>query len=380
LLRKLFPDNQRILLAIKSAVAVRLAPCEADGYLMEVSFLNAAPAGVHQICRATAGDLLRVQDLTVRFSEKGREFTAIDRVSFSIGAGETVGLLGESGCGKTTLGLSLLRLLPDAAHVTCGSIFFRGRDLSSFDEFKLREVRGAEIAIIYQDSSLLNPVMRVGSQVSEVLRAHRKCTAHQAREEAEAAFAAISLREFDRIYNAYPHQLSGGQRQRIAIAQALICKPRLVIADEPTASVDRNTAFEILEYMKGLRHSSDTSFLFISHDPATLAGIADRIMVMYAGQIVEDGPLGDVYSQPLHPYTDALLQCAPQRIALKDFDRRRDRLPCIPGKAPEPFEVLPGCSFSSRCRNRMKICDERRPEQVEVSTCRSVRCFKHEVE
>jgi len=345
---------------------------------MEVSVIN-APAGVHQICADTM-DVLRVQDLTVRFSEKGGYFTAVDRVSFGIAPGEIIGLLGESGCGKTTLGLSLLRLLPDTAHVTCGSILFRGQDISSFDEFQLREVRGAEMAIIYQDSSILNPVRRVGSQVSEILRAHRKCTARQACEEVEAIFGAIGLREFDRIYAAYPHQLSGGQRQRIAIAQALICKPRLVIADEPTASVDRDTAFEIIECMKQLRHSSDTSFLFISHDPAILAGIADRIMVMYAGQIVEDGPLGDVYSQPLHPYTDALLQCAPQRIAFKDIDRGKFRLPCIPGKSPEPFEVLSGCSYSSRCRDRMEMCNERRPEQIEISTCRSVCCFKHEVE
>jgi oligopeptide/dipeptide ABC transporter ATP-binding protein len=347
---------------------------------MEVSVINSASADAHQVCQETTRDLLRVQDLTVRFPEKGGFLTAVDRVSFRIATGETVGLLGESGCGKTTLGLSLLRLLPDAANVICGSILFRGREISLLDEFKLGEVRGAEIAIIYQDSSVLNPVMRVGSQVSEVLRAHRKCTARQAREEAETVFTAIGLREFDRIYNAYPHQLSGGQRQRIAIAQALICKPRLVIADEPTAAVDRNTAREILECMKELRNSSDTSFLFISHDPATLAAIADRVMVMYAGQIVEDGRLSDVYSRPLHPYTDALLQCAPQRNALKDCDLRKFRLPYIPGKSPAPFEVLSGCSFSSRCRDRMEVCDERRPEQIEISTSRFVRCFKHEVE
>ncbi len=226
---------------------------------------------------------------------------------------------------------------------------------------------------------MLNPVIRVGNQVSEILRAHRRCTARQAREETEVVFAAIGLRELDRIYDAYPHQLSGGQRQRVAIAQALICRPRLVIADEPIASVDRDTACEILECMKRLQESCGTSFLFISHDPATLAVIADRIMVMYAGQIVENGLLADVYSQPLHPYTDALLQCAPQRIAIKDSDCGKIRLPCIPGKSPGPLDMLPGCSFSSRCRDRMEICDSRKPVQIEVSSCRSVRCFKHEV-
>jgi len=346
---------------------------------MGVSVANVETAGVHQVGNHPTGDLLRVRDLTVRFSEAGREFSAVDRVSFDIGPGEFVGLLGESGCGKTTLALSLLCLLPEAVRVTRSSILFRGSDLSALDESELREVRGAELAIIYQDSSVLNPVIRVGSQVSEVLRAHRRCTARQAREEAEVVFAAIGLREFDRIYHAYPHQLSGGQRQRIAIAQALICKPRLVIADEPTASVDQNTASEILEFMKHMQKASGTSFLFISHDPATLAAVADRVMVMYAGQILEDGPLADVYSQPFHPYTDALLQCAPERIALGNSGPGKSRLPCIPGKSPDPFEVLPGCSFSPRCRDRMEICDSQRPESVAVSHGRSACCFKSEV-
>jgi peptide/nickel transport system ATP-binding protein len=347
---------------------------------MGVPVANVATAEVNSTCYLSTEDLLRVRDLTVHFYQEGREFTAVNHVSFDIASGEIVGLLGESGCGKTTIGLSLLGLLPETARVSSNSILFCGRDLSLLDESELCEVRGAEAAIIYQDSSVLNPVIRVGSQVSEVLRAHRKCTKRQAREEAQAIFAAIGLCDFDRIYNAYPHQLSGGQRQRIAIAQALICKPRLVIADEPTASVDRNTACEILDFIKQMKEAAGTSFLFISHDPDTLAAIADRIIVMYAGQIVENGPLGDLYSQPLHPYTDALLQCTPRRIMPKDFDHEKSRLPCIPGRAPDPLAMLSGCSFSSRCKDRMAICDAQRPELIEVSSCRSVRCFKYEVE
>jgi peptide/nickel transport system ATP-binding protein len=346
---------------------------------MGVPVANVATARVNRACYSPTGDLLRVRDLTVHFSQEGCEFTAVNHVSFDIASGEVVGFLGESGCGKTTIGLSLLGLLPDAARVSCNSIFFRGCDLGLLDESELREVRGAEVAIIYQDSSVLNPVIRVGNQVSEVLRAHRKCTKRQAREEVQAIFSAIGLSDFDRIYNAYPHQLSGGQRQRIAIAQALICKPRLVIADEPTASVDRNTSCEILDFIKQMKESSGTSFLFISHDPDTLAAIADRIIVMYAGQIIENGPLGDVYSKPLHPYTDALLQCTPRQIAPKDLDHGKIRLPYIPGKAPDPLVVLPGCSFSSRCKDRMEICDSRKPELIEVSSRRYVRCFKYEV-
>ena len=346
---------------------------------MGVPVANVATAAVNPTCYSPTRDLLRVRDLTVHFSQEGREFTAVNHVSFDIASGEIVGLLGESGCGKTTLGLSLLGLLPNAARVSCNYIFFRGRDLSLLDEAELREVRGAEVAIIYQDSSVLNPVIRVGNQVCEVLRAHRRCTKRQACEEAQTVFSALGLRDFDRIYNAYPHQLSGGQRQRIAIAQALICKPHLVIADEPTASVDRNTAHEILDFIKQMKKSSGTSFLFISHDPATLAAVADRIIVMYAGQIVESSPLGDLYSQPLHPYTDALLQCMPGRFMPKDSGQEKSRLPCIPGKAPDPLAVVPGCSFSSRCKDRMEVCDLRRPVLIEVSSCRFVRCFKYEV-
>jgi peptide/nickel transport system ATP-binding protein len=345
---------------------------------MKVLVANSAAPSIREVSKQPAGNLIQVQELTVRFCEKGRDFTVVDRANFDITHGEIVGLLGESGCGKTTVGLSLLGLLPDAARVTSGSVFFRGRDLSLLSESELRWIRGKEIAMIYQDSGVLNPVIRVGDQVREVLRAHRQCTARQAREESEAIFAAIGLRDFDRIYKAYPHQLSGGQRQRIVIAQALICRPHLVIADEPIASVDRNTAVEILDFMKELKDSAGTSFLFISHDPDTLAGIADRILVMYAGQVVENGPTSDLCSQPLHPYTEALLRCAASHTAFKDSEGRRTRLPCIPGQPPDCLEVLTGCSFSRRCADRMESCDSRRPQQIFVSSHRSVRCFKYE--
>jgi oligopeptide/dipeptide ABC transporter ATP-binding protein len=342
---------------------------------METPVAMMPTARVLPVARQPSADLLRVRDLTVCFSGEGGDCIAVDSVSLDISPGEIVGLLGESGCGKSTIALSLLRLLPPSARVTCNSVFFCGRDLCSLNESQLRKIRGAEMAIIYQDSSVLNPVIRVGEQVSEVLRAHHSCTPREARHEVERVFAAIGLLESDRIYNAYPHQLSGGQLQRIAIAQALICKPRLVIADEPTASVDAETARAVLAFMKEMRESCGTAFLFISHDPATLATIAHRVAVMYAGKIVESGPLREIYSQPAHPYTDALLRCAPQRIAPNASGQDRPRLPCIPGQPPDHPESLPGCSFSSRCLHRREICDLQKPEQIEISTCRSVRCL-----
>ena len=328
-------------------------------------------------CCSEAGSLLRVQNLTVQYGIEGIEFAAVNDISLAIAPGEIVGLLGESGCGKTTAALSLLRVLPKAATVTAGSAIFGGRDLLLLNESQLRAIRGAQIAMIYQDSSVLNPVIRVGSQVCEVLRAHSTYGLNQARDKVRRLFASVGLGEFERIYDAYPHQLSGGQKQRIAVAQALVCDPLLVIADEPTASVDPGTAGEILDCMRRMKECANTSFLVISHDPDALAAVADRIIVMYAGQIVEDGPLAEVYSRPLHPYTRALLQCSPKRARLQGFARRQ-HLPCIPGHSPDPAELFPGCSFANRCKDRMQICDVRSPESFQTSCNRSARCFKYD--
>jgi peptide/nickel transport system ATP-binding protein len=347
---------------------------------MEVARSNPARGREHQMSHRPV-NVLEVRDLSVRFYlDSDHEFTVLDKISFDIAPGEILGLLGESGSGKTTLALSLLRLLPPAARVAGGSIRVRGRDLLALTERQLRQVRGAEISLVYQDSGVLNPVMRVGDQITDVIRAHRSWTTRRAREAAEEALAAVGLGGSGRIYTSYPHQLSGGQRQRIVIAQALACKPALVIADEPTASLDAATAAEIVDLLKRLKTLSDTSFLFISHDPATLAMLADRTMVMYAGQIVEDGPLRKVYAQPLHPYTLALLACAPQQRAAGTLKDRGRRLPCIPGSPPDPMTMPPGCSFSNRCKDRMEACDVRNPEQSRPSASRAVRCFKYGAE
>jgi peptide/nickel transport system ATP-binding protein len=327
-----------------------------------------------------ATDLLAVKDLTVQYRVDSRTFTAVDRISFSVGRAEIVGILGESGCGKTSTALSLLRLLPDNALLTGGCVYFRDRNLRSLSEKQLRELRGAELSIIFQDSAVLNPVMRAGTQIIEVLRAHSGCNFRQAREKLRDLFTSIGLLDFDRIFDAYPHQLSGGQRQRIAIAQALICEPKLVIADEPTAHLDAGTAAEILAFMLKMRDIRQTSFLIISHNPEILAKVADRIIVMYAGQVVEEGSAEDILARPLHPYTQALLRCSPTRGMSAVGGGGKKRFAFIPGNSPNPLEVLPGCSFSARCADRMPICDSHQPELPEQSGKRAVRCFKYEVE
>jgi len=338
---------------------------------------NPAREGQHSSL-GDAENVLEVRDLSVRFRvNDSQEFTVLDRISFDVAPGEVVGLLGESGSGKTTLALSLLRLLPPGARLAEGSVGFRGRDLLLLNERQLREVRGAQISLIYQDSSVLNPVIKVGDQVTEVIRAHHVCTRQRAREEAQAALKTVGLAGSDRIYNSYPHQLSGGQRQRIMIAQALICKPRLIIADEPTGSLDATLAAEILALFKQLKDSSDTSVLFITHDAAALASLADRTMVIYAGHIVEDGPVREVFATPQHPYTRALLECAPQYPSVGVMRDRTLRLASIPGNPPDPMAPPPGCSFSERCKDRLEVCDAHHPGEFHPTPFRSVRCFKY---
>jgi peptide/nickel transport system ATP-binding protein len=344
---------------------------------MEASGLNERPQPSRTADLAN-DELLSVRDLRVSFRRgEGRESKVLKQISFDIAPREIVGLLGESGCGKTTTALAIMRLLSDSGWAVSGSIEFLGQNLLTLEERKLRSSRGSQISIIYQDSDVLNPVMRSGEQIMEVLRAHTTVAAAQMRNAVYSLLAELGFVDCDRIYHAYPHQLSGGQRRRIAIAQALICEPRLVIADEPTAWLDSGTTAELLTLFTRLRDLHGTAFLLIGHDPETLS-IADRIMVMYAGEIVESAPVGEIFSRPMHPYTQALLQCGAYATAASDFAHDARTLPCIPGQAPDPVEDILGCSFSSRCSDRMEKCDSCRPALIEIAVSHPVRCFKYE--
>jgi len=233
--------------------------------------------------------MLQVRNLTIHYSGRdGVERPALNDLSFELDCGETVGLLGPSGCGKTTLALALLRLLPKTARVLSGSVRFRECDLLRADERALQQIRGAEASLVFQEPALsLNPVMRVGDQVAEVVRAHTGGNSQSWRRAAELALAEACLGE-TRFYSAYPHQLSAGQRQRVAIAQALVCKPRFLIADEPTGALDNSTEAEILQLLKELKQRLQIAFLFITHNPALLDGFADRVLIMQAGRLVEE--------------------------------------------------------------------------------------------
>jgi oligopeptide/dipeptide ABC transporter ATP-binding protein len=330
------------------------------------------------VCAPICDDaLIEVRNLDVRILvDSVRNLSALDGISLRIAPGEIVGLMGESGAGKTTLALALLRLLPPLTRVTAGTVLFESRPLLSLRESELRKIRGAKISLIYQDSSVLNPVVRVGDQVAEVLRAHRAWTWPRCRAEARLLLQEMELEDVDRIYAAYPHQLSGGQRQRIVIAQALACRPALVIADEPTASLDPDTSTAIIDLLGRLALRHQTAFLIISHDLGVLARLAGRIMVMYAGRIVEQGPSRQILCEPLHPYTQALVSCILPETPATGSGHERSLFPTIAGSSADSPRGSSHCDFESRCRHRMQICSENIPKPVSATPAHQVSCFK----
>jgi len=321
-------------------------------------------------------NLAQVQNLTVTYHpEDGDPICALDGVSIEVRSGEIVGILGESGCGKSTLASALLRLLPPHAKSE-GTILVIGRDLLNLSERELRAIRGRKISLIPQDPVLsLNPVMTAGSQVGEVLRAHLPLNTRQRRERVMESLREVGFDDPEEIYSAYPHQLSGGQRQRIAIAQAVACRPALLIADEPTSKLDATLQTEIVALLSQIRRQHGTAILVISHDPTLFAGFADRVAVMYAGRIVEVGKAAEIFGRPLHPYTQALVRIAASSVVTGSS--MRVRLPAIDGESPDPTCVPVGCRFEPRCSERMDICSRRYPREFMPEPSRPVNCFKY---
>lgn len=308
--------------------------------------------------------LLEVRDLAVDYRGTDRpEVHALRGVDLTITAGETVGVLGESGCGKSTFARAIPRLLPPEGEKVRGRIRFRGRDLEELSADELRSLRGAAIACVFQEpGSALHPLRRVGAQVAEVLRAHGRDRRAVARLFEEVELEA-SLTE------AYPHQLSGGQRQRVLVAQALACDPVLILADEPTASLDAITAEAVLSLLRQRVEARGTALLHIAHDPRVLARTCERLLVMYAGQVIEEGPLDVVSRHPRHPYTAALLACEPDLGPGAPLPRP------IPGESPDPGEEHAGCAFAPRCPHRADACQAQPPRLLSLAPRSSVRCI-----
>ncbi|MDD4952290.1 MAG: ABC transporter ATP-binding protein [Desulfovibrionaceae bacterium] len=316
-----------------------------------------------------AQSILEITGLTTRFTSQRGVAKAVDDVSLSLAQGETLGLVGESGCGKTVLALSLLGLVPDPpGRVTAGSALFQGQDLLSLDERQLRRVRGNKISMIFQEPmTSLNPVFRVGEQIAEAVRLHQKASKARARERAEEMLGLVGIPEPERAALSYPHELSGGMRQRVMIAMALSCEPDILIADEPTTALDVTIQAQILGLMQDIKDKKAASVLLITHDLGVVAGNAQRVAVMYCGQIVEQSGVRPLFREPLHPYTRGLLDSLPR------MDRRH-RLRPIPGAVPGIFSQPRGCRFNPRCFEAMDICRGQAPPIFERDG-RGVRCW-----
>jgi oligopeptide/dipeptide ABC transporter ATP-binding protein len=314
--------------------------------------------------------LLEVSHLRTIFDVPGRPVEVVRDVSFEIRGGETLGLVGESGSGKSVTAFSIVRLLPPPGRAIGGTVVFQGRDLLALGEREMEQVRGASIGLVFQEPmSALNPVMRVGAHIAEALTVHGLATRREARDRAIDLLQAVRIPDAARRVDDYPHQLSGGMRQRVMIAIAIACHPPLVIADEPTTALDVTVQAQILELLREMKERLHLSLLLITHDLGVIAETADRVAVMYAGRIVEQGPVRDLFHDPLHPYTRGLLASIPGQAA-------GTRLRAIEGAVPSLATLPKGCAFAPRCPSRMPVCDIS-PGLTLVGTDRVVRCHLH---
>lgn len=316
---------------------------------------------------------LQIRNLGVLFEGNDAPVPALRDISFEIRRGEIVGLLGESGSGKSTLAAALLRLLPPAGRIVGGSVRLNGQELTVMAEKRLERIRGAELSLVFQEPAIsLSPVMRIGPQITNIIRAHRGWKRSRCRQVAETLLAEVGLSDGHRIYQSYPHELSSGEKQRVVIAQGIACEPVIVIADEPTANLDATTQARIVKLFKDLRSRFRLGLLFVTHSPTLLWGFADTIMVMYAGQIVEQGPAQAVLERPLHPYTAALLRSIPGGHCMQ---AERNRLSPIPGDTPDMAHLPDGCAFENRCRQRITICRTCTPDMTQMAPNQWVRCI-----
>jgi peptide/nickel transport system ATP-binding protein len=316
--------------------------------------------------------LLDVRDLHTSFFTPQGEARAVDGISFSIDAGQTLGLVGESGCGKTMTALSILRLTPPSGRIVGGEIVFDGRNLLTLSETEMRRVRGNAIAMIFQEPmSSLNPVFTVGNQIAEAVRLHQGLSRHAAREQAIAMLKLVEIPEAERRVDEYPHQLSGGMRQRVMIAMALSCHPRLLIADEPTTALDVTIQAQILDLLAGLQKRFGMALILVTHDLGVVAERANAVAIMYAGRIVEHAAVQTLFAHPLHPYARGLLRSVPKIGAAKTR-----RLEAIPGLVPDLLHVPSGCHFHDRCPHAIERCAAVDPPLEEIDPGHWAACIR----
>jgi peptide/nickel transport system ATP-binding protein len=335
-----------------------------DRGVMSATAEKSAPA------KGMAENLLSVRNLSISFNNGSGWLQTLKDVSLDVKPGEVVGIVGESGCGKSLTALSILGLLPRRGCRRTGEIMFEGNDLVPLGESGMRKIRGRRIGMIFQEPmSALDPVFTVGDQIAETVRTHFKATRKEANERAVAALAAVGIPGPRNCANMYPMSLSGGMRQRVMIAMALVCEPRLLIADEPTTALDVTIQAQIVDLLLELGSRTGTALLFITHNLGLVAESCARMLTMYAGQVVEDGPVEEILSRPFHPYTAGLLASLPH------IGQRKSRLPSIPGRVPSAHEMPAGCRFGPRCPHAIDICGM--PQDLAQIGDRHVRCVRH---
>jgi len=320
--------------------------------------------------------ILQIENLSTHFETARGSVKAVDGVDLRLNEGDTLGIVGESGCGKTVLALSVIRLVPrPPGRIVSGRVLFEGEDLLDLSEEQMRRIRGRRISMIFQEPmTSLNPVFRIGDQVAETLRLHEGLSARDAHDRAVEMLRLVGIPAPEQRARDYPHQMSGGMRQRVMIAMALSCRPRLMLADEPTTALDVTIQAQILELIRDLKREVGTSVILITHDLGVIAEAAQHAAVMYAGWVVEQGPVGSIFSSPLHPYTVGLMQSIPRIGTGHTGD---GYLNVIPGTIPDLLELPSGCKFRDRCSRAMSVCAEKRPELIEKTPGHSVRCWLH---
>jgi peptide/nickel transport system ATP-binding protein len=314
--------------------------------------------------------LLEVRDLRLEFKTSRGILKALNGISFDVQAGEVFGLVGETGCGKTVTGLSILRLLPRSAAITGGQVLFEGTDLLGLEQSEIESMRGSKIAMIFQDpSTSLNPVFTIGSQIERVIRQHLQVSKQQAREKTASVLSAVGLPDVDRIMGSYPHQLSGGMQQRVMIAMALSCNPRLLIADEPTTALDVTIQAQILKLLRELQKKFDISIILITHNLGVIAQTCDRLAVLYGGRVAESGSTRDIFNHPQHPYTLGLMNAIPK------VEARGQKMATISGTVPSNPGAMTGCTFAPRCEFAMPRCGIDSPPLFPLGENHASACF-----
>lgn len=318
-------------------------------------------------------NIIQVSNLQTVFNTDDGQVVCVDDVSFGLKPGEIIGIVGESGCGKSVTSLSIIRLLGNKGKISKGEIFFEGTNLLELNEKQMREIRGNKISMIFQEPmTSLNPIFTIGDQITESICLHLKKSKQEALKLAVEMLEKVGLPRADKIINDYPHALSGGMRQRVMIAMALVCNPKLIIADEPTTALDVTIQAQILDLMRKLSKEFNTAIMLITHDLGVVAEMADKVLVMYAGQVVEEADVFTLFQNPEHPYTQGLMRSIPQV-----YTEKIERLESIPGTVPSVYQMFSGCRFNERCPLATERCKNEVPELIDSGSNHKVRCWNY---